>query len=167
MDKTRVDEILRSYRYDVGRCGHLEAEIKMLENDLAKLRRTLADDVSIPKPQQLSGMPHGTMISNPTERIGMMLATGWEPDYIKDVEKSIQQLNEEYSEIYINVLFVQAWLKGLTEEESWIVEKQVVDGMYWRDVLTMYSIRFSKETSKDTLKRLRTRAMSKVYKMAE
>ncbi len=65
------------------------------------------------------------------------------------------------------VIFVEAWLKGLTEKERWIVEVQIIDRMTWNNVIAQHQSKYGTQMSKDTLKRLKNRALAKIYQMAE
>lgn len=167
MTHEKVDELLKAYRFEVGRCGHLETEIAQLQKAIASSLENLAEDASALRPQQISDMPHGTTVGSPTERIAIMLASGWIPDYLKDMQKELAELQKEYDSRCFTVLFVSSWLKGLTERERWIVEHQIIDGEYWKDVVRKYRDTFCEETSKDSLKRLKQRALDKIYQMAE
>ena len=166
MRTEKVDEMLKTYRFDVGRCGHLETEIRKLERAIAFHKGQLAEDAQAVNSQQISDMPRGTALGNPTERIGLMLASGWTPDYIREMEGELSALKSEYEERYFTVLFVSSWLKGLTERERWIIEHQIIDGEYWKDVIAGYRTEFSEDSSKDSLKRLKQRALGKIYEMA-
>lgn len=166
MTHEKVDELLKAYRFEVGRCGHLETEIGRIEKELAQCKSQLAEDAASIQSQQLSDMPRGTAIGNPTERVGLMLASGWTPDYIKSMEAEIASLKSEYNSRYFTVLFVSSWLKGLSERERWIVEHQIIDNEYWKDVISGYRIEYHEDSSKDSLKRLKMRALGKIYDMA-
>ena len=128
---------------------------------------TMDEDVTAVRPQQLSGMPHGTTVGNPTEKLGIMLASGWVPDDILEMQAELKETRQEHEQRYFTVLFVSAWLNGLPERERWIVEHQVIDGEYWKEVVCKFKTAFQEETSKDSLKRLKQRAMEKIYQMAE
>lgn len=167
MTHEKVDELLKAYRFEVGRCGHLETEIAQLQKAIASSQENLAEDASAVRPQQISDMPHGTTVGRPTERIAIMLASGWIPDYLKDMQQELAELQKEYDSRYFTVLFVSSWLNGLAERERWIVEHQVIDGEYWKDVVRKYRDTFCEETSKDSLKRLKKKALDKIYQMAE
>lgn len=167
MEKEQVDAMLKSYRFHVGRCGHLKAEISLLEKEIERRMKALPFDLSCPQSPQLSDMPHGTSLSNPTERIAILLASGWLPDDIQAMQAELAALREEYDRQYHAALFVSSWLKGLTERERWIVEHQVMDGEYWKDVVLKYRAAYAEDMSKDSLKRLKQRALDKIYQMAE
>lgn len=167
MTRKKVDEMLKAYRFEVGRCGHLEAEISQLEKAIRQAMATMDEDVTAVRPQQLSGMPHGTTVGNPTEKLGIMLASGWVPDDILEMQAELKETKQEHEQRYFTVLFVSAWLNGLPERERWIVEHQVIDGEYWKEVVCKFKTAFQEETSKDSLKRLKQRAMEKIYQMAE
>lgn len=167
MRREKVDEMLKAYRFEVGRCGHLKTEIGQLEKAISCATATMDEDIITIQAQQLTGMPHGTTVGNPTERLGIMLASGWIPNDITEMQDELKKARQEYDQRHANVLFVTAWLNGLPERERWIVEHQVVDGEYWKEVAAKYKTAFLEDYSKDSLKRLKQRAMEKIYKMAE
>ena len=166
MTHEKVDEMLKSYRFEIGRCGHLEVEIRQTEVEIERVKHEAAEEVASLQSPQLTGMPHGTSISSPTERAGIALASGWKPDYLKQMEKDLAEMQKEYNQRRLTVAFVSSWLQGLTERERWIVEHQVIDGEFWKDVMAGYKSRYGEESSKDSLKRLKSRAMEKIYAMA-
>lgn len=166
MTREKVDELLKAYRFEVGRCGHLETEIAQLQKAIACAMKNLTEDMSaVAKP--LSGMPRGTDISSPTEKIAIMLASGWVPDHVDEMQRELEVLQREYDDRYFTVLFVGSWLNGLTEREQWIVKRQMIDGETWRDIGINYRANFGEEVSKDKLRRLKWRALKKIYQMAE
>lgn len=167
MTRDRVDAILKGYRFDVGRCGHLAQEIQMLDVQYKNEQADMIHALVSPHPQQLTDMPRGTQVGNPTEKYGIMLASNYATDEMRELEIQILAKQDEYNERKARVVFVQSWLEGLTERERWMIETQVIDGVFWKDVGVQYAQRFGENVSKDTLKRLRDRAMEKVYAMAE
>lgn len=112
-------------------------------------------------------MPRGTTVGNPTERTAVLLASGWVPDTVKEMQQELKTLQIEFAERNFTVLFVSSWLQGLAGRERWIIEHQVIDGETWRDIGTSFRIAFGEAMSKDSLKRLKWRALQKVYRMAE
>lgn len=166
MTRERVDEMLKTYRFEVGRCGHLQAEIKLLNMEIERDKANMAADLVGPGAQEITDMPRGTTVGNPTERYGLMLASGWMPDEIRQKEARVAELSAEFEERSKTVMYVDAWLMGLPERERWMIEKQVIDGAFWKEVGSQYMERFGENVSKDTLKRIRDKALERIYKMA-
>lgn len=167
MRHEKVDGMLKAYRFDVGRCGHLQTEIARLKKDIAHAMETLVQEAATVPSGRISGMPRGTTVGNPTERTAVLLASGWVPDTVKEMQQELKTLQIEFAERNFTVLFVSSWLQGLAGRERWIIEHQVIDGETWRDIGTSFRIAFGEAMSKDSLKRLKWRALQKVYQMAE
>lgn len=167
MLKETVDKMLKEYRFCTGRCSFLENEIGMLEKQIEHEMSHRAEYLSEVKVQEISDMPHGTAISKPTERVGIMLASDWMPDEVKEMKQKVNEKKKEADRLYETVIFVQAWLSGLPDRYKWIIEHQVMDGECWHDVILRYKRDFGEELSKDSLKRLRGKALDYIYKMAE
>ena len=166
MTAERVNAMLKAYRFEVGRCGHLMAEITAKQRQLEAEYNDTVETLAAPKPQQITDMPRGTAIGNPTERFGLMLADGFKTAMAQELEQQIAALQSEYDERIDTVMHVDSWLKGLPERERWMVETQVIDGVFWKDVASRYRERYHDDASKDTLKRIRDRAMDLIYQMA-
>ena len=167
MTHERVNELLKGYRFDVGRCGHLIAEISFRERQIEVEKNDAVETLAAPKPQQITDMPHGTGITNPTEKFGLMLAEGYTTQRMDELTREIAELQAELDERTQNVQYVSSWLSGLPERERWMVETQVIDGVFWKDVASRYRKKFEEDVSKDTLKRIRDKAMDTIYRMAE
>lgn len=167
MSPSKVDSMLKEYRLFVGRCGHLAMEIARLEQQIQYERSQIAEDLASISHAPMTGMPHGSGVTNPTEKSGLMLASGYTPPHIVEMEQELSKLRQEYNEKYPTVLFVGAWLKGLTDKERWIVEQQVIDAIFWKEVVSRFRTAFGEDCSKDSLKRLKQRALDKIYRMAE
>ena len=167
MTYEQIEEMLKTYRFEVGRCGHLEKEIELTEAHIKQAKATLADDLSGPGAQKITDMPRGTTVGNPTEKLGMLLASGYKSDEIRELEATLGELIAEYTERKKTVDYVSSWLSGLPERERWMIETQVIDGVTWREILNKYPERFGEYRSKDTLKRIRDRAIEMIIDMAE
>ena len=167
MSIERIEEMLKTYRFEVGRCGHLENEIAQLKIDIERELNSAAEDLAGPGAQVISDMPRGTKVGNPTEKLGMMLATGWESDAVKYMRDRLAELEAEYAERHKTVVYVKSWLDGLPERERWMAEMQIIDGVIWREIIQKYPEKFGEYRSKDTLKRIRDRALDMIYDMAE
>ena len=163
----RIEEMLKSYRFEVGRCGHLEQDIEQIKRDIGKAKACLVSDLVGPGAQVITDMPRGTTVGNPTEKYGLMLAGGWESDEIKELEAKLGEMEAEYSERRKTVDYVDKWLSGLPERERWMIETQYIDGVIWREIVVQYQEKYGEYRSKDTLKRIRDKALDLICDMAE
>lgn len=167
MTPERVNEMLKNYREYSGRCAYLETYIKQLEKEVENMQDNLVLDQIASGGGSLDGMPHGTTVGNPTERAGIALADGYMPDYLLLKKKELADAQLEVSRKATTVIFVNAWLRGLSERERWIIENQVIDGVSWRELTTEYYIKFGETRTKRALQLFRGKAMEKIYRMAE
>ena len=167
MTLERIEEMLKTYRFEVGRCGHLANEITQLEKDIAWLQNNPAEELCGPSAQVITDMPRGTSVGNPTERIGLMLAAGYESQDVREMRIKLAEMKAEYAERRKTVDYVESWLAGLPERERWMIEMQVIDGVIWREIITKYPEKFGEYRSKNTLKRIRDRAMEMICDMAD
>lgn len=162
-----IEEMLKTYRFEVGRCGHLENEIEQAKRDIKRARAALAGDLAGPGAQTITDMPRGTTVGNPTEKIGIILASGYVSDELRELELKLNELTDEYNTRKRTIEYVEKWLRGLPERERWVIETQYIDGVIWREILVKYPERFGEYRSKDTLKRIRDRAIEMIIDMAE
>ena len=163
----RVDEMLRDYREFSGRCAYLETLIQSLDKEIEIMNGNEFYENIVPLGgQALDGMPHGSSVGNPTEQIGIMLADGHKPDYIVEKERELADAKQEYEYKYPTVVFVNAWLKGLTDRERWIIENQVIDGVSWRELTSEHLAKYGETRTKRSLQLLRDKALGKIYRMA-
>lgn len=162
----KADQMLRDYKVFLGRCKYLSALIPELKAEAAALRDNAVNDLISVSSQNLDGMPHGTSVGNPTERIAIILADGYTSEGVIELEKQITAYEAELRDKLITVRFVEAWLDGLSEKERWIVHRQVIEGAYWREIVHEYRTKYSEEYTKDGLKRIRDAALEKIHRMA-
>lgn len=167
MKPEAVDAMLKNYREFVGRCAYLENSIAQSRRNIAFLRKVLCTEECISIGRPLTGMPSGGRTSDPTANTALRLSDGFKPDQIREEEAEIQKAEAELREKAPTVAFVYSWLHGLPEREAWIVETKCIDNTPWGVAATLYAQKYEKAVSKDTLKRLKTKAMEKIYSMAE
>lgn len=164
MTKTQVDEYLATYRECVGRVGSLELKLSAMRAEIEKAKQSLVANAALETPQHEEGMPHGSGVGNPVERIVLKYADGFIPKDILEAEKEFQMEEQELAYRRRVVLYVEAWLKGLNEREAWIINHKVIDTDYsWREVIVMYRLQYGEEYSRDALKRMKDRALEKIY----
>lgn len=166
MTPEKVDCLLRDYRSNLARCKYLEGLIPVLEEEVSALRQKAADDSVQLRGPSWDGLPRDTNLSNPTQDIGILLASGYQPDLLKEKEGELKAVREEYRRKVPNVIFVEAWLKGLTPRENWIIQHHIIDAMTWNDVMTEYERTFGENRTKRCLQTLKRRALKKIYSYA-
>ena len=76
MDRERVDAMLRDYRDNIGRCGHLRMEIRRNEFRMDQARESFGREAAGPGVSRLTGLPRGTAKGDPTQALALMLAAG-------------------------------------------------------------------------------------------
>lgn len=163
---SKVDEMLKNYRTAKGRTAHLDIELNRLEREL---RRTVAADreeIADISGHQYDVMPHGNAVGQPTEQKALKLYNLPESQEVAAIRQRIHEITMEQEEHFFSVHFVEAWLGGLTEKERWIIEKQTIDSVSWKEVAYHYSNVFGHSAKIDTLRRIKRLAMDKIYKMA-
>ena len=161
----RAEQMLRDYKKRVGRCGFLRKTIAEAEADIAMWEKHLADDM-VGGAQNLDGMPHGTTVGNPTERIALKLATGYEPDDLKEARLRLEQMRAELREKEMEVVFVEAWLDGLTDRERWLIERIYFQGYTFNEAAKAYGDAFGIYMSRDGIRRMKRRCVDKIAEMA-
>jgi len=162
-----VDRMLLDYRRNKARCAHLEIRIRELE----ELRQGMVDNVvndTVSITARLDGMPPaqpGT--SDPTGRLSSKLADGYKTDSIRQVEGDIAGLTAELQRLLPQVHFVDAWLLALDDKERFVVEQKQVAGVSWRELVFAFKREHGAEYSVHGLRKLRDRAVQKIYQIAE
>lgn len=167
MTPERAEQMLQEYKPFLGRCNYLRTAISLIELDLAKKREGLAADLATNSASPPDGMPRGSKVGNPTERLGMMLAGGYETEDMQSLQELKHSYETELAEKSITVVLVQGWLEGLPMKQRWMIERQIFDCMTYAEINPLYRQTFEESCSKDTLRRLRKDALASVHKMAE
>ena len=166
MQREVVEKTLCQYRHNKGRCEFLAVEIDKLEYEIKLgMANIVADEAAIGA-QVISDMPHGTKIGNPTEETGIRLADGWVPQYIKDMREEVAKLRDEQHQLMISVNFVDAWLRGLSEREAWIIKVTYIDNESWERIASMHKKEFDSELTAKTLRKHKKAAFEKICLMA-
>ena len=160
--------MLRRYKREFGRYRHLAVESDVLESKYNRLRREMVANEAAPQAQVITDMPRGgNRVGSKVEDIAVKIADGWMSPEVKTAYDEWQAVRNKAEEARVCVVYVEAWLEGLTEREKWIVRHQFINGEYWADICDDYDRLFGKDLSKDTLKRLRDRALERIYDAAE
>ena len=172
MDREQIHAMLREYRARVGRCAHIDTEIRRLEGAIERERAQFERDLAAPTVSRLDGMPRGGAGDSRTERIALSLADGSAfagseaQREVRRLESEIARLRRERAERQLGIEYVDSWLSGLPERERWVIERHLIDGEIWHDIITEFNARFTDAVSRDRLKRIQQRALEKIYAMA-
>ena len=165
MTQETIIEMLQAYRLNVSKCGLLRIEIDEAETKLKTMQRTMAEEAATSSGNGAAGMPRSTKISNPTERIGLMLASGEVPQHITDLKRSIEELKRELYQRTIHVNRVDAWLAVLTERERWVVTGHIMDCLTWNDMSKDYEHRYGQPRTRRSLQRLKRQALRQIARI--
>ena len=160
-----INEALSMYLERLARCEFLDTEIKILSEMLEKAESEMVDD-EVSLSQELTGMPHGTSISDPTGKLGLRLACGFESWSVKQIKEELANMREEYNTLRYWVAFVQAWLKCLTEKERKLIEMKYIQKLSWDEIINNYQREYGQKYGKSGMKVLVQKSIEKVYKIA-
>lgn len=166
MTPESVDKMLSEYKTCMGRCNHLTLQIEAYSKEIERFKKLSAENLAYSSGNTEEGMPHGTSVGNPTERMGIMLASGYEPPEMVELIRVRDELQKELDIKIVLLQFVVAWLGGLTEKEKWMIEGKVFEGKTYNEMILGYKTKFNENCSRDKLRELRKSAMKKIYEMA-
>lgn len=174
VDAEQVDNLMKTYRENQGRCAHLITQEKQLQRKIAEAELEARADilygshfplVEKPSTGELVWTPHGNMTGDPTGNAAIKL-TEIATESMNELKKKLVTIRSELVKTKELIEYVDDWLMGMNERERWVVSRQVIDGAYWRDILDEARQRIGVDVSQATLKRLRDSGMSKAYRMA-
>ena len=166
MKPERAEEMLKEYKGCVGRCGYLKKAIAEAEEDIGAWERSLASDLVNSGGVNMDGMPHGTAVGKPTERMALTLAAGYIPEDLEEAKERLKEMIQELREKEMIVVFVEAWLSGLTEREKWLIEQVYFEQQTYAYIISALRSKHGINTSKDGVRRMKKTALDKIYEMA-
>lgn len=167
MTREQVDQMMAKYRESKGRIGHLDVYIQTTRPEVELWKRNLIHDAALSTPSREEGMPHGSGVGKPVESIVIAHVDGFMPEELRTLIRLLDAAEREVRELRLIVNFVDGWMSGLSDRERWIINHKVIDTDYsWRELMMMYRMQFGEEHSRDALKRIKDRAMDKIYRYA-
>ena len=164
--KQTVDAMLSGYNADRARAGHLRVEADSLRRLIEDFGRAKVTNAAGPALRFYEGMPRGDGPGDPTAGLALRLASGWEGEDVERLRGELRDVEEELALRVRSVRYVDAWLTSLSEREKWLIQRQVIEGEYWRSILDEYEQRYQLRVSQDSLARLKAKAMGKIYRAA-
>lgn len=166
MRAERVDEALAKYPEATARTEYLTQQNKLLQEALSIALTQMAND-AVSLSQQLTGMPHGTKISDPTGRLGIWFAEGHETWTVEQIRAEIARNEEEIASLRWILVFVRAWMMALNDKESALIRWKYFDRLSWteisRKVYETYGVKYGKRGLSYMIEAARKR----IYRMAE
>lgn len=166
MTPEEVNAMLASYKECASRCKLLEEKRKFLESDIEFYSNLKAEDV-IQTTSPMTGIPHGSTVSDPTSRVAIMIADGDGAGKIPALRREIMEIDAELRIKQPTVVYVDALLMVLNERERFVVEQKPIGGLTWRQIEGLFQIAFGEAYSQQGLKKLCKVALQKLYKIAE
>lgn len=168
MNKETVDKLMAGYLEDKARCTYLKTMLDAERQFIDRRMQTLVEDSVSIGGQEMDGMPHGSNVSSAVERLAISLADGNVPDYIKEAESKVKEMQREYNEKILGVLLVEGWMQAFSEEgkEYFVIWNKVIKGCTWRELIFAVNRKYGAEYSKNGLSMIKDKAMEKVYRIA-
>lgn len=160
-----IEANIRGYNEARGRRAYLEAQIALKRRELEHLLANLAVYEAGPAAQIITGMPHGTKLSDPTAETAMRLAEGPEPPEVKALRAEIARLEDQKAAADAEVCLVDAMLIALTEPERYVITHQLINGQYWAQVVDEWESESGQPSTKAILKRLKSKALEKLQRV--
>ena len=164
MNSERVDAMLADYRRCEGRAAHLANELEMLEH-LRDQQETYKVENAVNISPSLSGMPGSPGVSDKVGNLAIRFASGYQPKYITELNEDIERVRSELFEMERVISFVKGWLLVLSDRERFIIEEHVIKGRFWSEIIGEYEEKFG-PFSKDGMRKLKIRALEKIYETA-
>lgn len=165
MQLERVNEMLSNYREHAARCAALKVEIADLEQLLEDLYKTVVED-TVTTTSVVTGMPRGTLMSDPTGRLASMLASGGTPSHIRQLEDEIRDLKIEASEKGATIRYVDSWMLALNEKQKFVLRRKIIDNLQWREIIYGYRREYGIEYSRNGIKKIYKGALERLYRAA-
>ena len=161
-----VDRMLMDYRRCAARRDFLQVEITRAEEEMKRAEKRLVEDSVLPG--RGMDMPLGTGSGDPTARMAVRFLSGYRPAYMQEMAGDIRRLRDEMGECDWVCRAVNAWRGALSDRERLVIDRHVIGGESYNEVLAAFAQAYpgTALTSRDGLRRLKNRAMEKVYAAA-
>ena len=161
-----VDRMLMDYRRCAARRDFLQVEITRAEEEMKRAEKRLVEDSVLPG--RGMDIPLGTGTGDPTARMAVRFLSGYRPAYMQEMAGDIRRLRDEMGECDWVCRAVNAWRGALSDRERLVIDRHVIGGESYNEVLAAFAQAYpgTALTSRDGLRRLKNRAMEKVYAAA-
>lgn len=165
MTPEQVDKMLLDYNRCRSRATHIENQLAIMERQLQQERSRAMQEEAL-HAQSYDAMPHDSMPGNPVESLVLRYLSGYEPKYIKDLQQDVDKVRDELYEAQMVIRFVDGWLICLTDRERFVILHHVISSETWAEVLDQFEKQYG-QFGKDGLRKIKKRALNKIYEAAE
>ena len=161
-----VDRMLTDYRRCAARRDFLRVEITRAEEEMKRAEERLVEENVLPG--RGLDVPPGTGVGDPTARMAVRCLSGYRPAYMQEMAGDIRRLKDEMGECDWVCRAVNAWRGALSDRERLVIDRHVIGGESYNEVLEAFAKEYpgTAVTSRDGLRRIKNRAMEKVYEAA-
>lgn len=161
-----VDRMLTDYRRCAARRDFLRVEITRAEEEMKRAEERLVEENVLPG--RGLDVPPGTGVGDPTARMAVRFLSGYRPAYMQEMAGDIRRLKDEMGECDWVCRAVNAWRGALSDRERLVIDRHVIGGESYNEVLEAFAKEYpgTAVTSRDGLRRIKNRAMEKVYEAA-
>ena len=161
-----VDRMLTDYRRCAARRDFLQVEITRAEEEMKRAEERLVEENVLPG--RGLDVPPGTGVGDPTARMAVRFLSGYRPAYMQEMAGDIRRLKDEMGECDWVCRAVNAWRGALSDRERLVIDRHVIGGESYNEVLEAFAKEYpgTAVTSRDGLRRIKNRAMEKVYEAA-
>ena len=165
MDASAVDRMLASYNQCKARAAHLKTHITVMEQRMqnAAANAMLGEALHA---QNYDPMPHGNMPGDPVGTLVQRYVDGFIPDSLDELKKELNKAKRDLENAEAIIAFVDGWMLALTDREKYVIIHQVICKETWCEVLNGYEMQFG-PYGKQGLRRMRKRALEKIYETVE
>lgn len=167
MERTTVDNMLSDYKRCAARRAFLRVRIGMAEEQLRREEEQALAEAAQPG-HGLAGGCRGGMPGDPTAGVAVRFAMGHWPRYLQEMAGNLAGMREEMRACEAVCQCVEAWLEALSGRERLVIEQHVIGGAGYGDVLERFAREYpaTAVTSRDGLRRIKQRALEKIYAAA-
>ena len=167
MTQETVDRMLKDYNHCVARRDHLITAIDELtaqrarEQSKAMIQEALHGAV-------MNGMPHGSNPGNPVESLVLRYASGYQPQYIQQMDADIRMMQDDLKELKAVCSFGSAWLLAVNDKARILVVAAIIDGLRGAETVPLLQQKYpgTFTGSRSGLREMQRRALEKIYDVA-
>lgn len=152
---------LRSYKCDKAHVEVQTVRLAEVEAQIAKAENAVDFELAGPKASVVTGMPHGTRVSDGTADTAMRAIVEKEKRTAM-LKKQAENIKRDIAETKPQVDELTEAFGALTAREKFVVCATVCDGESWRRTNTAYEIEFREYISFSSIQRLKSNGLAKL-----